>query len=115
MGRLAAEIYYTRRHGGPVQALTLPRILAFSVLVWKRPWPILEAVSMNLILISSRAERDIWGKSDLLRVMHLFFVPGTAPCNDAAAFQHEHGKRLSPPPLPRQVGGQGTFAARAAR
>lgn len=36
---------------------------------------------MNLSLISSKAEREVWGKSVRLRVMHLFFVPGTAPCS----------------------------------
>ena len=41
---------------------------------------------MNLSLISSRAEREVWGKSVRLRVMHLFFVPGTAPYSNQQIF-----------------------------
>lgn len=33
-----------------LQALTRPMILAFSSDVWKRPWPNLDAVSMNFSL-----------------------------------------------------------------
>jgi hypothetical protein len=61
-------------------ALVLPKVLAFSSLVWKRPAPFLEEVSMNFSLISSKATRLVWGIRDIRRVMQRFFVPGTAPC-----------------------------------
>lgn len=60
-------------------ALRLPKVLSFSSLVWKRPWPNLEAVSMNLSLISSRADLLVLGNKVCLNVMTRFLVPGMAP------------------------------------
>ena len=53
---------------------------SFSSEVWKRPWPNLDAVSMNLSLISSSALRLVWGSSVRRSVMGRLTVPGTAPC-----------------------------------
>ena len=52
---------------------------SFSSEVWKRPWPNLDAVSMNLSLISSSALRLVWGSSVRRSVMGRLTVPGTAP------------------------------------
>ena len=60
-------------------AFSLPRLLNFSSEVWKRPWPNLEDVSINLSLISSSAVREVCATRDRRRVMHRFLVPGTAP------------------------------------
>lgn len=53
---------------------SLSRNLAFSVLVWNRPWPCLEEVSMNFKVISSRAFLLIWGRRDL-RFFRLSWLP----------------------------------------
>lgn len=69
------------------QALVRPSVLAFSSLVWKRPWPNLDAVSMNLSLTSSSAVRDVCVSSERRSVMQRFLLPGTAPCRGCASLQ----------------------------
>ena len=70
-----------RKHGA--QSLLLeasgPRILSFSPAVWKRPWPIFEAVSMNLTSMASVYQDLTVGKMLFLRVTGLFLVPMTPP------------------------------------
>jgi hypothetical protein len=64
----------------PLQAAFVrPRALSFSSDVWKRPWPNLDEVSMNLSLTSSNALRDVCGKMDRRNVITRFLDPGTAP------------------------------------
>ena len=46
------------KYGGGVYFLE-PKIFSFSSLVWKRPWPNLELVSMNLRVIFSVATRRV--------------------------------------------------------
>lgn len=46
---------------------------------WKRPWPNLEAVSMNLSLISSSALRLVCASRLRRSVTGRFLVPGTWP------------------------------------
>ena len=60
-------------------ALRRPKILAFSSLVWKRPCPNLEEVSINLTVTSSKADLLVCGKRLFLNVMTLFLVPGHPP------------------------------------
>merc|ERR1711878_75378 len=70
-----------RQHGA--QSLLLeasgPRILSFSPAVWKRPWPIFEAVSMNLTSMASVYQDLTVGKMLFLRVTGLFLVPMPPP------------------------------------
>lgn len=51
----------------------------FSWAVWKRPWPNLEVVSMNLSSIFSRARRLWCTTRDFLNVMTRFLVPAMHP------------------------------------
>merc|ERR1719215_1280935 len=59
--------------------LTRPRNLFFSSVVWKRPWPHLEAVSTNLRLICSREGRFSFGWRVLRRVTTRHLGPATPP------------------------------------
>ena len=67
----------------------MPKTLAFSSAVWKRPCPNLDDVSMNLILTSSRAFRLVCGSSVLRRVMGLCLQPGMPPCNHQYRFSFQ--------------------------
>ena len=49
--------------------------LAFSSSVWKRPWPNLEEVSMNLRTVSSRWQRLECATRDWRSVRQRFFEP----------------------------------------
>ncbi len=51
--------------------------------VWKRPWPNLELVSMNLSLIFSRAFLLVWTRRDLRRVSTRFLGPMQQPCGNS--------------------------------
>ena len=56
-----------------------PRIFFFSSNVWKRPWPSLEAVSMNLTSMFSVYQDLVVAKMDFLRVTILLRAPMTPP------------------------------------
>ena len=53
--------------------------LAFSSGVWKRPWPNLDDVSMNLRLISSICTREKFACKERRKVRHRFRDPATQP------------------------------------
>lgn len=57
----------------------LPKNLAFSSFVWKRPWPSLLLVSMNLMLTFSRDCYLVLGMRLFLSTRTRFFVPTTPP------------------------------------
>ena len=59
--------------------MRIPINFAFSSIVWKRPWPNLDEVSMNLRVISSCAVRDVCSKSALRSVTTRFFGPTMQP------------------------------------
>ena len=65
-----------------------PIVRAFSSAVWKRPWPNLEAVSMNLTLTCSTAERDTWGSRDWRKVTSLLRVPATEALHHQVVVVH---------------------------
>ena len=48
---------------------------------------------MNLSLISSRADRLVWGSRERRSVMGRFLVPGTAPCGGEAGGRGGGGVR----------------------
>ena len=50
------------QRGGQAEVLTMNAF--FSSMVWKRPWPNLEVVSMNLRSIFSRARRFVCTSKD---------------------------------------------------
>ena len=51
------------------------RNLSFSSKVWKRPWPSLDEVSINLTSTFSVIQLRVVGKMDLRRTMARFLVP----------------------------------------